>query len=228
MCNSACLDFGHRRLTAATIRGRRVLEVGSRNVDGSLREHVTSLGPSAYVGVDLVAGPGVDVVGDANRLVEAFGPSSFDLVLSTEMLEHVPDWRNVVRQMKAVLRPGGRLLLTTRAPGFRVHGYPYDYWRFTPEDLRAAFADFTVLAVETDPADPGTFIDAEKPPSHAETDLSAVDVYSVVARGRVSEVTTLHRVTYHATAGTAWFVSCLHPATLRRIIMKRLPRSRQP
>ena len=46
------------------------------------------------------------------ELRETFGPASFDAVVSTQMLEHVPDWVEALRQMEGVLRPDGRLLLT--------------------------------------------------------------------------------------------------------------------
>ena len=45
-------------------------------------------------------------------LAETFGEASFDAVVSTQVLEHVPEWINALRQMHDVLRPGGRLYLT--------------------------------------------------------------------------------------------------------------------
>ena len=45
-------------------------------------------------------------------LTETFGPASFDAVVSTQMLEHVPEWVEALRQMHGVLRPDGRLFLT--------------------------------------------------------------------------------------------------------------------
>ncbi|MBA3245524.1 MAG: class I SAM-dependent methyltransferase [Actinobacteria bacterium] len=45
-------------------------------------------------------------------LIETFGPASFDAVVSTQVLEHVPDWVEALRQMHGVLRTDGRLFLT--------------------------------------------------------------------------------------------------------------------
>src|SRR5258706_10080849 len=106
-----------------------ILEVGAQNVNGSPREVLAAHKPKSYVGVDFGPGRDVDIVVDAKDLVEHFGPSFFDVVVSTEMLEHAADWRTAVDQMKRVLRPGGLLILTTRGPGFPYHGFPHDYWR---------------------------------------------------------------------------------------------------
>jgi 2-polyprenyl-3-methyl-5-hydroxy-6-metoxy-1,4-benzoquinol methylase len=40
----------------------------------------------------------------AEKLVDYFGPKSFDIVMSTEVVEHVLDWGLVISTMKAVLR----------------------------------------------------------------------------------------------------------------------------
>jgi hypothetical protein len=58
------------------------------------------------------------------------------------------------------------LVLTTRGPGFPVHGYPDDHWRFTPDAmgqiLKAAGLD--ILRLEPDvAAHPGVFAKARKP-----------------------------------------------------------------
>lgn len=39
--------------------------------------------------------------------------ASFDTVISCETIEHVPDPRRAIRELARVLKPGGRLLLTT-------------------------------------------------------------------------------------------------------------------
>ena len=49
----------------------------------------------------------VDVVVPAEELVKYFGAESFDVVIATELLEHVKDWRLVVNNMKQVLKPKG-------------------------------------------------------------------------------------------------------------------------
>ena len=133
--NDAVLDFIRSSLPIGEVAGRSVLEVGSLNFNGSARTVLTQHGPSTYVGVDLYPGNGVDRVVSVNFLVDVFGEKAFDVVVSTEMLEHVQDWRWAIAQLKRVTAPGGLLLVTTRSPGFHYHGYPHDFWRFTEGDF---------------------------------------------------------------------------------------------
>ncbi len=135
MCTAACLDFVHRHLAVEEVASRDVLEVGSLNINGSIRPFVCALHPNSYIGVDLQSGPGVDEICNATQLVPRFGPSSFDLLISTEVLEHIRDWQKAVSEFKQVLRPGGLLLITTRSRGFPYHGFPDDFWRYERSDF---------------------------------------------------------------------------------------------
>lgn len=61
--------------------------------------------------------------------------ASVDAVLSTQVLEHVADPGRYLEECSRVLRPGGRLLLSTH--GFMVyHPDPDDLWRWTGPGLR--------------------------------------------------------------------------------------------
>jgi len=149
MCNAWCLDFSE--VATQYIRGQQsILEVGSRNVNGSTRS-IFEKYSNNYVGVDIFEGPGVDRIADVNNLVDIFGIEKFDIVTSTEMLEHCDDWQNAIFQMASVLRTGGMLLLTTRSPGFELHDYPADYWRFSKDDFLEIFQSIgDILAIEDD------------------------------------------------------------------------------
>lgn len=172
--NAAVLDFVRRSLPPAAVAGKDVIEAGALNVNGTPRTVVAPHGPRRYVGVDIVPGPGVDAVCGAEDIARRYGPAAFDVAIATELLEHAQDWRAVVANLKRVLRPGGTLVLTTRAPGFPHHAYPGDHWRFTAGDLCAAFADMDVAAVEPDWLEPGVFVLARMPAHFMELGLGSI------------------------------------------------------
>ena len=147
------------------IAGRRVLEVGSYDVNGSVRPTVEALEPLGYLGVDQSAGPGVDLCVEATDLSAEGGADAFDVVISTEMMEHVVDWRPIITQMVEVLAPGGLLLITTRGPGFPYHPYPIDTWRYTIDAMQALLlaCGLILREVVSDAQAPGVFARATKP-----------------------------------------------------------------
>ena len=94
-----------------------VLDIGGRNVNGSIRDLFPNADP--YVSLDIADGPGVDVVADA----ATWTPDRlYDLIVCTEVFEHTPEWPAILRTMAAACRPGGRLVLTMAGPGRSPHG----------------------------------------------------------------------------------------------------------
>ncbi|MEI9939946.1 MAG: methyltransferase domain-containing protein [Pseudomonadota bacterium] len=184
MCDVQCLDFVRGSLAAADIAGKHVLEVGSLDVNGSARAILQPLGPSSYVGVDIAPGPGVDVICNSENLVEKFGPESFDVVVSTEMLEHVQNWRLVISNLKKVLKPNGTLVITTRRIGFPFHGYPHDFWRFERSDFQQVFSDMEIRRLECDDASLGIFLVARRPEAFNENNLSSHELFSILSGKR--------------------------------------------
>jgi SAM-dependent methyltransferase len=209
--NQACIEYGTTHLTSEDVRGKSVLEVGSQNVNGSLRSYVEGLGPSRYFGVDMTPGAGVDEVCSAEKLLERFGPNAFDVVISTEMLEHVRDWRAVVNNMKGVLKPGGIMLFTTRSQGFAFHAYPFDFWRYELSDVSALFDDFETLNLESDPLEPGVFFKGRKPINWRARSLDGYALYSIILRRRSLDVSEgqvkLFRLFYPARFAVATVVT---------------------
>jgi len=197
MCNPSGIDFGRRSFSSSDIEGKRVLEVGSRDVNGTFREVVIPLKPGEYIGVDIQEGPGVDEICDVSKLVEKFGKESFDIVISTEMIEHVRDWRIAISQFKGVLKPNGVLVITTRSKGFPYHDYPGDFWRYEIDDMREIFSDMQIDAVESDvPTAPGVFVKAVKPTSFIEKDLKQVALYSMLKFRRSENVSDIDNFLY--------------------------------
>lgn len=117
-----------------------VLDVGSYNVNGSLRDVL----PITW-GVDMRAGPGVDQVCPVENLAAEFGAESFDHVCSADALEHMQDWDAALSNLWAVLKPDGYLFLTMANPKKGYHGHPHDYWRMEIDDFRRVFHNNPVL-----------------------------------------------------------------------------------
>jgi SAM-dependent methyltransferase len=179
----ACASY----LDLKDVFGKSVIEVGSNNVNGSLRPIIEAMEPQEYIGVDIVEGPGVDLLCSAENLVQEFGEESFDLVISTEMLEHVQDWKQSINNMKRICRPNGVILITTRSRGYPFHGHPADFWRFETEDMESIFSDFEITRLERDEIRPGVFMKAIKPENCVLRDISDYKAYSIISSSRTND-----------------------------------------
>jgi len=189
VCHVSVVDFFIRHVDVEEFAGKRVLEVGSKYVNGSVRPFVQKWArPKEYVGVDIESGKFVDRIVPAGKLVANFGSASFDCVISTELIEHVRDWRIAVNNVKEVLKPGGLLYLSTRSVGFRYHAHPHDYWRFSIEDALQIFRDFYIITLEKDEEAPGIFLKARKPIEWKPADLLGVKPYSMVLGTKTESV----------------------------------------
>jgi SAM-dependent methyltransferase len=176
--HNTAMVFIETVLSCHPVQGRTVLEVGSYNVNGSVRDWVEGQGPVSYLGVDLQPQPRyVDETLSACDLIQRFGRDAFDVVICAELLEHAEDWRAVVRNLKGVLKVGGLLVLTCRGPGFPRHDFPSDYWRFTVDDMQNIFSDSQIMALIAD-SEPGILLAARKT-ELPEADISSTDVAAV-------------------------------------------------
>lgn len=192
------MQFGKKVIYPEAITGKKVIEIGSYNVNGSYATFVKPYLPSEYISVDLqqcdhykdskwiandpeaihLKEPCVNLIIDVIELLNKFGSESFDYVISTEMLEHTQYWKKAISVMKNLLKSNGYLVLTTRSPGFPLHGWPDDWWRFTLEDMKLIFSDCEILALESEKALQGVFVKVEKPASFLENALN-FNVYSM-------------------------------------------------
>lgn len=179
MCNAMCLDFVYRVLTPELVRGKRILDCGAVDVNGSAKYELVKHGLAEYIGIDIAGDTRtVDKVMSVYDLVKEFGVESFDIVLTTEMLEHVEDWRTAITQMKRVCKVGGYICITTRSKGFGLHNYPADHWRYEEADMREIFKDFEILKIERD-NEPGVLVFVRKPEGYVEQSLEHIELYNI-------------------------------------------------
>jgi SAM-dependent methyltransferase len=106
-----------RSLFPEMFQGRKVLEIGSLDINGTVRGFFTDCD---YTGLDVAPGPGVDVVCEGQKFDAP--DRSFDVVISCEVMEHNPYWADTFRNMVRLLKPGG-LMVMSCATGWRAeHG----------------------------------------------------------------------------------------------------------
>jgi len=187
-------DFLKKHVRHDDIKGKSIIEVGSLEVNYSVRSIFEFYSPAVYKGVDIVHGAGVDQICNAEDLLTNFGSEAFDILVSTEVLEHIKDWRIVISNFKNIIKPGGILFISTRSHGFDYHGYPYDFWRYQQEDMRVIFSEFIINTLEKDPGGPGLFLKATKPKKFQEADLSHLRLYSIVSRRRIKTASLLESI----------------------------------
>lgn len=97
-----------------------VLDFGGRNVNGSIRE---LLPKAQWTGLDIIDGPGVDIVRDGTLDWPSHFPK-FDIIVTTEMFEHVEDWRGAIRTCAQALNSFDvqTIFITCASTGRRPHG----------------------------------------------------------------------------------------------------------
>lgn len=128
----------------------RVLDIGGRDVNGSPRRLFPG---TSYTALDIMDGPGVDVVADA---LDWLDPEGYDAVLCCEVLEHIEAPWALLEAAGANLRRGGLLLLTTACDPREAHsgqdGGPLRpgewYLNVEPDEASGWLADWDALEVE--------------------------------------------------------------------------------
>jgi 2-polyprenyl-6-hydroxyphenyl methylase/3-demethylubiquinone-9 3-methyltransferase len=165
----ADFDLRARFLREQVSAGERVLDVGCG--EGRFAAELTRAG-AAVVGIDVAeealrrAGeldPGLELLLVDGEGAWPLADASFDVVWAGEVIEHVADTASWLSEVRRVLRPGGRLLLSTPAHGrarmlrlalsrraFAAHFNPTgEHLRFYNRDtLSELLADFRFQELE--------------------------------------------------------------------------------
>ena len=94
-----------------------ILEIGSLNINGGIRELLTDYAKS-YVGIDAQDGPGVDIKIDAVNYTKL---RTYDVVVCNEVFEHTPDYAKIIYNAMISLRDGGIFIATMAGEGRPPH-----------------------------------------------------------------------------------------------------------
>jgi len=118
-----------------------ILEVGSRDY-GSTPNFRECFPRELYVGCDMTSGRGVDVVCDITAPLDdvraTLGRDGFGTIILFSVLEHCAQPFRLAENVTQLLAPGGHVVVS--APFvWQIHGYPDDYWRFSPSGIRTLF-----------------------------------------------------------------------------------------
>ncbi len=122
------------RRFAPSLKGR-LLDVGAGKV---LRYKNLCTNITEYQTLERDASYGADIVGNAEAI--PVPDASYDSVLCTQVLEHLPHPQKAVAEMFRILRPGGYCLLTAPQTN-ELHDEPYDFFRYTNHGFRVVFED---------------------------------------------------------------------------------------
>jgi len=132
---------------AAASVGPRAIVLDAGAGDGAYRHHFDHLEYESadFAKVDKTYAEEITYVGDLAELPVA--DDRFDLVLMTQVLEHLPDPVAVLRELRRVLKPGARIWAS--CPLFyEEHEQPYDFYRYTQFGLRHLFEQVGYREVE--------------------------------------------------------------------------------
>lgn len=124
-----CLNDGKRSK-------RRVLDVGSYDVSGGTYKVFFPEGEFEYVGLDIAAGPNVDVVPEDMYCWDSIQDESFDYIISGQAFEHIEYPWLTIAEMAKKLKKDGLICIIAPNGGFE-HKYPLDCWRFYGDGMRA-------------------------------------------------------------------------------------------
>ena len=142
-----------------------ILEIGSKDY-GNTQDFRALFRDVEYLGTDMQSGKGVDMVLDFTEdfelIDEKLEGKRFGTIICMSVLEHCSDPFKMARNIQSLMKDGGVLLVSVPFV-WEVHGFPDDYWRFTPNGVRALFPglDFDVYNGQAWTSKNGEFSDLD-------------------------------------------------------------------
>lgn len=126
-------------------QAEQVLTVGAGGEVNELLGQYASKKGFEVVSFDIDAERNPDLVGDICHY--DFQDRRFDTVVLSEVLEHLHSPHLGIENTHRILKPGGRLILTTPFI-FPIHDRPYDYYRFTKYGLEYLLSGFSQVDIQ--------------------------------------------------------------------------------
>jgi SAM-dependent methyltransferase len=128
-------EFRRKYLTGREGEPLTIIDLGSQDINGSYRPlfEQTSW---RYLGIDMTAGPNVDIVLSDPYDWREIHEQSADVVVSGQTFEHTEFFWLTMEQIARALKPGGLCCIIAPSSG-PEHRFPVDCWRVYPDGLRA-------------------------------------------------------------------------------------------
>ena len=117
---------------AGSTRPLSIVELGSQNVNGSIRPIFEHNPHVKYTGIDYAPGNGVDIVmGDPYTI--PLQSNSADVIVTSSCFEHIEMFWVMYLELMRVLKPNGLLYISAPSNSGSYHRFPVDCWRFHPD-----------------------------------------------------------------------------------------------
>ena len=124
-----------------------ILEIGSKDY-GNTPDYRSIFSSEVYVGVDRFPGKGVDIVLDVSKsyeeIISKLKINRFNTIICFSALEHSLELSNVCSNIERLLNEDGVLFVSVPFC-WEYHGFSDDYWRFTPQAIKALFSNIRFI-----------------------------------------------------------------------------------
>jgi len=143
----AVVQFISRKVPPLLGHGRVVLDAGSGSIEEQFFRDLLHGSAALVHSCDIARRSGLDYQSDLQRM--PVQSSSYDMVICTQVLEHVKHPYDVCREFFRILKPGGDLFVTVPQTQ-EMHDLPNHYFNYTYYGIKLVLEEtgFEVLEVE--------------------------------------------------------------------------------
>ena len=208
MAHPAQREFIESCLTRFAINvsaSSNILEVGSQDINGSIRDYFPASENRSWIGLDVGKAKGVDFIipGELIQLPDGWA----DIAFSTECFEHAKCWREIFLNMIRITHEDSLIILTFAGIGRAAHGtidtdtgsspYTDDYYKnISLAELASSLQldkYFSHYSLEVNMAGGDTYFWGLRTPSYADTEWMSPEENLARARGQLGVVVAANR-----------------------------------